>query len=146
MHWEMFWKEWKTTLKWYMRHVVIFPAYCILHVGTLLSFPKLIPLPLLYVGLPWGGGETPDSGLHAHIRFWEPFTIVVILYLFLCKSRILELLLLMHHILYPDTRLYHMLGRRGIRLVMYLSSFTFGLWISGVTTRLVGMLTLTLIV
>ena len=29
-----------------------FSAYCILHVGTLLSFPKLIPLPLLYVGLP----------------------------------------------------------------------------------------------
>ena len=29
-----------------------FPAYCILHVGTLLSFPKLIPLPYLYVGVP----------------------------------------------------------------------------------------------
>ena len=27
-----------------------FPASCILHVGTLLSFPKLIPL-LIYVGM-----------------------------------------------------------------------------------------------
>ena len=30
-------------LKRFMGHVVIYPAYCILHVGTLLSFPKLIP-------------------------------------------------------------------------------------------------------
>ena len=126
MHWVTFSKGMKITLKWYVGHVVILPASCILHVGTLLSFSKLIPSLIIcrYALRRW---RDLDSGLHDHIGSWEH----LFHFLSYCTFYIIvwTLLHLFTHVspFWSGYVVYHFLGKDGIRLYI---SFTLLVWIT----------------
>ena len=113
-----------------MRHVVIFGIlYIARRHPTKLS--EAYPPPLLYVGLPWGDGETPDSGLHAHIGSWER----IFHFLSYCTFYVVlwTLLHLFTHVslFWSGYVVYHLLGRVGIRLCILftlLVCITFEVW------------------
>ena len=79
----MFWKNGKLLLFWKRYHWAyrVFSASCIVHVGTLLSFPKLIPL-LIYVGMPWGDGGIDGLGTSC----WHPLLRAFYVLLSYCSS------------------------------------------------------------
>ena len=115
IQWQGLEKKMKTILKWYIGHVDIFPASCILYVGTLLSFPKLIPSLNIcrYALRRW---IRRRLGTSWHIGSWEHLFHL----LSSCKTCfvIMDIETLYFSciiILYADTRIYHMLGRRSIR-------------------------------
>ena len=136
MHWNMFQNKWKTILNWYMKHVVIFPAYCILHVGTLLSFPKLIPsLIICRYALRRRTQRWPWTSC------WYPLLRAFILFpsctFVLCIFR--TLILYSHASLFWTGYVsYHMLGRDNIRLCYYVFILPWICW-KVLTTRNVGL-------
>ena len=84
-----------------------------MHVGTLLSFPKLIPLPI-YVGMPWGDSDIVDLDFMLIFALESFFFFISYCTLFLCKLEYWHLSF-MHHYFCTGYVFYHMLGRINIR-------------------------------
>ena len=107
-------------------HIEIFSTSCIVHVGTLLSFPKLIPLPI-YVGYPWGGGAMFGFWTSWHIGSWERLLHYCHIAHFICTMDIVSYFL-MHHYFWTGYVFYHIWGRLDIRLVIMLYFSWFMYW------------------